>query len=88
MPSTVRHSRPFLNNLLMSDRRSISLTTDYIELFKVLKIECLASSGAEAKRIIEAGMVRVNDERELRKRKKLVPGDRVEYHGEVIFIDN
>lgn len=60
--------------------------SDYIELIKLLKAENLASSGAEAKLMVEDGLVSVNDKPEFRKRAKLYPGDTVEIGQERIQI--
>ena len=48
---------------------------DFIELNKLLKIMQLASSGGEAKQLIDEGMVTVNGKVETQRRKKLRSGD-------------
>ena len=58
---------------------SIAIRDEYIELYKLLKLAELASSGGEAKYIISEGLVRVNGEVETRKRKKIAARDVVEY---------
>lgn len=65
---------------------TFTLTSDYIELNKLLKYYSLVDSGAEAKQVITDGLVSVNDHIELRIRNKLVAGDRVLYHGQEIVI--
>ena len=50
---------------------------DFIELNKLLKIMQLASSGGEAKQLIDEGLVTVNGEVEKQRRKKLRKGDKV-----------
>ncbi|MGM0632061.1 MAG: RNA-binding S4 domain-containing protein [Pseudomonadota bacterium] len=62
--------------------RDVELTRVPIELFKVLKFEGLAGSGAEAKTVIAEGQVLVNGVVETRKRKQIVVGDVVELGGE------
>lgn len=52
-----------------------------VELYKILKMENLAASGGEAKYMIADGQVMVNGEIETRKRKKILPGDIVEFAG-------
>lgn len=52
---------------------------EYIELIKLLKALNLVSSGGEAKAVVEDGLIQVNGEVETRKRKKLKPGDVVEF---------
>ena len=62
------------------------LTSDYIELIKLLKLLNLVESGADAKIAVSNGEVKCNNEVELRKRKKLISGDLVEFNGENIKI--
>lgn len=54
---------------------------EYIELMKLLKYEGLAESGADAKMLIDSGEVLVNGAPELRRRRKLRLGDRVQFAG-------
>jgi len=61
-------------------------TDDFIELNKLLKILGLAQTGGHAKLIIEEGLVSVNGDVELRKRKKLRSGDVVEMENSKISI--
>ena len=56
------------------------------ELYKILKFEGLASSGAEAKQVIADGRVTVNGEIETRKRKKIVAGDTIEFDNNTLQI--
>ncbi|WP_456385360.1 RNA-binding S4 domain-containing protein [Desulfolithobacter sp.] len=58
----------------------------YIELYKVLKLQNLVASGGEAKYVIAEGMVQVNGSVETRKRRKIVPGDRVEFAGHLVMV--
>ncbi len=60
---------------------------EYIELNKLLKINDLVGSGGEAKMRIRDGEATVNGEMELRVRKKLRAGDRVEFAGEMIVVE-
>jgi len=60
--------------------------SDYIELYKVLKIQGWVGAGAEAKMLIADGHVLVNHEVENRKRRKLVPGDNVIFGDESVII--
>jgi len=52
-----------------------------INLTQVLKLANLVSNGGEGKALIADGMVRVNGEVELRKRRQMVLGDVVEIEG-------
>ena len=53
------------------------LKDDYIELFKLLKVLDLVDSGAQAKMIVADGYVKRNGETELRKRAKIIAGDKL-----------
>jgi len=55
---------------------------EHIELVKLLKVVGFFPSGGEAKMAVAASQVKVNGEVELRKRRKLVVGDRIEVQGE------
>ena len=59
--------------------RNIEINQQPVELYKILKFEGLVASGAEAKLVIENGLVTVNGEIETRKRKKMVSGDIIEF---------
>lgn len=55
--------------------RIVRITSEPVELFKVLKFENMAASGGEAKYLIADGLVTVNGQIETRKRRKLYSGD-------------
>ena len=59
---------------------------EYIELMKLLKFLGLVESGTEAKMFIDNGEVQVNNKTELRRRRKLRSGDKIEFEGEEIII--
>lgn len=63
-----------------------TIRDNYIELYKLLKLENIAASGGEAKFMISERMVRVNGEVETRKRRKTVADDVVECHGMRIIV--
>lgn len=63
-----------------------SLTSEYIELIKLLKLLNLVESGADAKIAVEDGLVKCNKEVEFRKRKKLRSGDIVQFQNHTINI--
>ena len=56
----------------------MKIDTPYIKLDSFLKAVNAVSSGGEAKMLITDGKVLVNGEVELRRGRKLYPGDRVE----------
>ena len=66
--------------------REVEITKEPVELHKILKFEGMASSGGEAKLVIEQGQVIVNGSIETRKRKKIVSGDIIEYGDDKIRI--
>ena len=59
--------------------REVEISKEPVELYKILKFEGMASSGAEAKLLISKGKVLVNGKVETRKRKKIVSGDTIEF---------
>jgi len=64
--------------------RTVEISTEPLELYKVLKFEGMVGSGGEAKLVIADGLVRLNGEVETRKRKKVVSGDIIEFAEEKI----
>jgi ribosome-associated protein len=66
--------------------REVEISKEPVELYKILKFEGLASSGGEAKLVIEQGQVIVNGSVETRKRKKIVSGDIIEFGKDKIRI--
>ena len=52
-----------------------------INLTQVLKLAGWVGNGGEAKALIADGMVRVNGEVELRKRRQMAPGDVIQMEG-------
>lgn len=59
----------------------------YIELIQLLKAEGIAQTGGHAKFIVDEGEVVRNGEIEMRKRAKLIIGDRIEVHEHVIVLE-
>lgn len=55
---------------------------EFIKLGQALKKAGIAESGVDAKFMIEDGLVKVNDEVENRRGKKLYSGDFIEFEGE------
>ena len=66
--------------------RDVEISKEPIELYQILKFENMVSSGGEAKSVIADGQVRVNGDVEMRKRKKIVSGDIVEFGKDKIRI--
>ncbi len=57
----------------------VQLDSEYIELFKLLKVLGLADSGGAAKAVVANGLVQVDGQVELRKACKLRVGQVVQY---------
>lgn len=57
------------------------LTTEYIELHKLLKLTGLADTGGEGKALVAAGAVKVDGKPELRKAAKIRAGQVVTLEG-------
>jgi ribosome-associated protein len=65
----------------------MKIDTEFIKLDSFLKAVDAVCSGGEAKIIISEGMVRVNGEIELRRGRKLRPGDRVVLNGTDFLVE-
>lgn len=65
----------------------MKIDTDYIKLDSFLKAVNAVSSGGEAKLLIADGRVRVNGAVELRRGRKLYPGDRVALGGHEFAVE-
>ena len=64
----------------------IKLKDEFIKLGQALKAANLVEDGVEAKYVIQDGEVKVNQETETRRGRKLYDGDVVSYNGEEIRI--
>ena len=65
----------------------MKIDTEFIKLDSFLKAVDAVCSGGEAKIIISEAMVQVNGEVELRRGRKLRPGDRVEMNGTDFLVE-
>jgi len=66
--------------------KEVEIEQAFVELYKVLKFEGVASSGGQAKAMINDGLVQVNGEVETRKRRKLIVGDIIEFQSDTFKI--
>ena len=64
----------------------IKLKDDFIKLGQAMKAADLVASGAEAKIVIQDGLVKVNGQVETARGKKLVPGDEFTFRGAKVRI--
>ncbi|NLW06088.1 MAG: RNA-binding S4 domain-containing protein [Pseudomonadaceae bacterium] len=62
--------------------KQVLINKEPVELYKILKFEGVRTSGAEAKKAVADGFVKLNGELETQKRKKIVAGDIIEIDGE------
>ncbi len=67
--------------------KTVLITREPVELYKILKFEGLVGSGAEAKLAVAEGLVRVNGAVDTRKRAKIVAGDVIEFAREQLQIE-
>ena len=65
----------------------MKIDTEYLKLDSFLKAVNAVGSGGEAKILIGDGQVRVNGEVELRRGRKLRPGDRVTVAGRTFPVE-
>ena len=59
--------------------RDVVITSEPVELYKILKFEGVVGSGGQAKAVIAEGLVLVNGEVETRKRRKILNGDVIKF---------
>lgn len=67
------------------NKQSFKVRTEFIDLLQLLKATGYAATGGEAKMMVEDGLISVNNELELRKRRKLRPGDEVQISDEILI---
>lgn len=67
--------------------KKIKIKDEYITLGQALKLASLVSSGLEAKIVVQDGLVKVNNEIDTRRGKKLRIGDVVEFNGDSFEIE-
>lgn len=67
--------------------QTIKLREEYIKLGQALKAAGLVESGVEAKIVINEGLVKVNDNVETQRGKKLFGGEIISFNGETIKIE-
>lgn len=66
--------------------RNVAVATPEIKLDGFLKWAGVAATGGEAKELVVSGAVEVNGRVELRRGRKLRPGDRVQVRGEILAV--
>lgn len=68
--------------------KKIYIKEDFIRLDSALKLAGYVSTGGHAKIVIQGGEVKVNDEVCLMRGKKLIKGDRAEFDGLGLVVEN
>ena len=71
----------------MKNIEKVSITTEFIKLDQLLKWIAVVGSGTEAKEIILDQKVKVNDDIEIRRGRKIYPGYRIEVFDVVYEIE-
>jgi len=67
--------------------QKFKLSTEYIELFKLLKVTNLCNSGGEAKHFIAEGLVKVDNLIETRKACKIRAGQIVSFNRNRVLVE-
>jgi ribosome-associated protein len=67
--------------------KAFRIRGEFIELAQLLKAVGAAETGAEAKAMVQAGEVELNDETEIRRSKKVFPGDVVTWPGGSVRVE-
>lgn len=67
-------------------KMEITIKDDFIKLGQALKLAGLVDSGVDAKFVIQDGQVKVNEEVDTRRGKKLYAGDTFEFEGTVVTV--
>ena len=71
----------------MKNIEKIKISTEFIKLDQFLKWIAVVDSGSEAKEIILDGKVKVNDEVETRRGRKIYPEYKVEIFGKTYIVE-
>jgi len=66
---------------------SIKIKDEFIKLGQAMKLANMVSSGVDAKFVIADGLVLVNGEVDVRRGRKLYPGDTFTYNGKTITVE-
>jgi len=72
---------------MSTDYPIVTISTQPIELCKLLKIANMVAGGGEAKIVISEGYVTLNGEVEFQKRKKVYENDIIEFNGDIVQVE-
>ena len=71
----------------MKNIEKVKISTEFIKLDQFLKWLAVVDSGSEAKEVILDGKVKVNDEVEKRRGRKIYPEYKVEIFGKTYIVE-
>ncbi len=71
----------------MKNIEKVKISTEFIKLDQFLKWIAVVDSGSEAKEVILDGKVKVNDEVETRRGRKIYPEYKVEIFGKTYIVE-
>lgn len=67
---------------------NIYIKDEFIKLGQALKLAGFVGSGVDAKFVIEDGAVKVNGEVDIRRGRKVRPGDIIDFDGNQVMVNN
>ena len=67
--------------------QTILIQTDYIALGQFIKLVGMIDTGGQAKSFLAEADIRVNEEKENRRGKKLYPEDRITINGSTFLVE-
>ena len=71
----------------MKNIEKVKITTEFIKLDQFLKWLAIVDSGSQAKQVILDGRVKVNDEVETRRGRKIYPEYKVEIFDKIYVVE-
>jgi len=77
-----------IKGIKIKTMETIKIKDDFIKLGQALKLAGLVDCGVDAKIEIQEGFVKVNGEVEVRRGKKIYPGDVIEFEGQQVRVEN
>ncbi len=66
----------------------IKIKDEFIKLGQAMKLAGLVESGVDAKLEIQEGNVKVDNETEVRRGRKVYPGSIIEFEGQQVKVEN
>lgn len=69
------------------DMQTFKIKGDHIQLNQLIKAMGWCENGGDANALIDAGLIRVNGQTELRRRNKLTSGSKIEFNDQSVTIE-